>query len=110
MSDREIIMGLMLKLEDEDVNYPRLIKRIGVEKFKEWDKAYEAAIRVLIEELIVKQNYVSVEDMLEFAVDNEYYEKAVMLRDYLNHNKEPQHNHSSNGEENNDGSNNHKFI
>lgn len=25
-------------------------------------------------------------------------------------NKEPQHNHSSDGEENNDGSNNHKFI
>ena len=45
MSDREIILGLMLKLEDENINVSVLAKRIGYKK-----KAHDAAFDILEEE------------------------------------------------------------
>jgi hypothetical protein len=45
MSDREIIEGLMLKLADEHVNVMALSRRIGLENFKKWEKAYHEAFK-----------------------------------------------------------------
>lgn len=58
MEDREIIIGLMLKLEEENVNCTKLIKRIGLEKYRKWGKAYDAAFEVLAETRtrILKEN------------------------------------------------------
>ena len=50
MSEREIILGLMLKLEDENINVIALAKRIGYKKYKKWQKAHDAAFDILEEE------------------------------------------------------------
>ena len=50
MSDREIILGLMLKLEDENINVSALVKRIGFKTYKKWQKAHDAAFNILEEE------------------------------------------------------------
>ena len=50
MSDREIILGLMLKLEDENINVSALAKRIGYKTYKKWQKAHDAAFDILEEE------------------------------------------------------------
>jgi len=50
MTDREIIVGLMLKLEEENVNVLALSKRIGYSNYKKWQKAHDAAFEVLEEE------------------------------------------------------------
>lgn len=50
MSDREVILGLMLKLEEENVNVMALSKRIGFKKYKKWEEAYEKAYEILEEE------------------------------------------------------------
>ena len=43
MKADEIIKGLMLKLEDENIDCMKLIKRIGKDDYKKWEKAYNAA-------------------------------------------------------------------
>ena len=47
MTPEEIIKGLMLKLEDENVNVMALSKRIGYKNYKKWDKAYIAAFEFI---------------------------------------------------------------
>ena len=49
MTDKDIILGLMLKLADENVNCLKLSKRIGYKNYKKWDKAYREALRVVEE-------------------------------------------------------------
>jgi hypothetical protein len=50
MSDREIILGLMLKLEDENVNIGKLVNRIGYKNYQKWQKAHDAAFDILEQE------------------------------------------------------------
>jgi hypothetical protein len=47
MSPEEIIKGLMLKLENENVNVMKLVDRIGMKNYKKWDKAYREAFKYI---------------------------------------------------------------
>ena len=47
MNDREIIKGIMLMLEDESINVTKLIKRIGYENYKKFDKACMEAFKII---------------------------------------------------------------
>ncbi len=47
MSEREIIQGLMLKLEDENINVTALVKRIGLKNFKKFSKALDEAFKLI---------------------------------------------------------------
>ncbi len=47
MSKEEIIKGLMLKLEDENINVMALSKRIGFKNYKKFEKAYSEALKII---------------------------------------------------------------
>ena len=47
MNDREIIEGLMLMLEDEDINVTKLAKRIGYKNYKKFEDALHAAFKII---------------------------------------------------------------
>lgn len=47
MNDREIIKGIMLMLEDENINVTKLSKRIGYENYKKFDKACMEAFKII---------------------------------------------------------------
>jgi len=47
MNEKEIIQGLMLMLEDEDINVTKLAKRIGYKNYKKFDKALNAAFNLI---------------------------------------------------------------
>jgi len=47
MSDKEIVEGLMLMLEDENINCTKLVKRIGFKKYQKFEKALHAAFKVI---------------------------------------------------------------
>ena len=47
MTPEEIIRGLMLKLEDENIDCMKLRKRIGKDNYKEWEKAHDAAFELI---------------------------------------------------------------
>lgn len=47
MSDKEIIKGLMLMLEDENINVTKLVKRIGLKNYKKFEKAYQQALNII---------------------------------------------------------------
>ena len=50
MSDREIILGLMLMLEDENINVTKLVKRIGLKNYKKFWEAYSKAFDIINQE------------------------------------------------------------
>ncbi len=52
MTDREIILGLMLKLEEENVNVTKLVGRIGYKNYQKWQKAHDAAFDILEKEKV----------------------------------------------------------
>lgn len=47
MSDKEIIQGLMLMLDDENINVTKLAKRIGFKNYKKFEKALNAAFNLI---------------------------------------------------------------
>lgn len=47
MSDREVIQGLMLMLEDENINVTKLVKRIGFKNYKKFEKSMEEAFKII---------------------------------------------------------------
>ena len=47
MSKEEIIKGLMLMLEDEDINVMALSKRIGFKKYKKFEEAMSEAFKII---------------------------------------------------------------
>ena len=47
MSEKEIIKGLMLMLEDEEINVMSLSKRIGFKNYKKFEKALEEAFKII---------------------------------------------------------------
>ena len=50
MSEKEIIKGLMLMLEDEEINVMKLSKRIGFKNYQKFDKALNEAIDLIEKE------------------------------------------------------------
>lgn len=47
MTDREIILGLMLMLEEDTINVSKLVNRIGYKAYKKFDKAYTEAFKII---------------------------------------------------------------
>jgi hypothetical protein len=47
MDTEEIIKGLMLMLEDENIDVMKLSKRIGYKNYKKFDKAYNEAFNYI---------------------------------------------------------------
>jgi len=47
MTEKEIIEGLMLKLEDENINVTALVKRIGYKKYKKFEQAMQEAFKII---------------------------------------------------------------
>ena len=47
MKEREIIEGLMLMLEEENINCSKLVKRIGLKKYQKFEKALNAGLEVI---------------------------------------------------------------
>jgi len=47
MNDREIIEGLMLMLEDENINVTKLARRIGYKNYKKFAVALEEAFNII---------------------------------------------------------------
>ena len=47
MSKEEIIKGLMLMLEDENINVMALSKRIGFKNYKKFEKAMDEAFKII---------------------------------------------------------------
>jgi hypothetical protein len=47
LTDREIILGLMLMLEEDTINVSKLVNRIGYKAYKKFDKAYMEAFKII---------------------------------------------------------------
>ena len=47
MTEKEIIQGLMIFLKDENINVTKLVKRIGLKNYKEFDEAMQCAFELL---------------------------------------------------------------
>ena len=47
MSEKEIIEGLMLMLEDENINVTKLVQRIGFKNYKRFEKSMEEAFKIV---------------------------------------------------------------
>jgi len=47
MTEKEIIQGLMLMLEDENINITKLVQRIGFKNYNKFDKAYQEAFKII---------------------------------------------------------------
>ncbi len=47
MNEKEIIQGLMLMLEDENINVTKLVDRIGFKNYKKFDKALNSAFNLI---------------------------------------------------------------